>query len=188
MEQRADASALRQGTESLEFFITTVRRLSIICGVISACGLAAAVLVVCQMVVMRYLLNASTVWQTEFVVYTLVGATFVGCPYVLLRRGHVNVDILPLYLSQAARVALAYLASGLGLLFCLVLTYASWELLRDAWSGGWRTDTVWELPLWIPYMTMPLGLGLLSLQYVADILSLASGRSQPFGLDPETRP
>jgi TRAP-type C4-dicarboxylate transport system permease small subunit len=39
------------------------------------------------------------------------------------------------------------------------------------------------LPLWIPYLSIPLGIGLLSLQYVADILALASGDAMPFGMD-----
>jgi hypothetical protein len=30
---------------------------------------------------------------------------------------------------------------------------------------------------------MPVGMGLLSLQYVADILALISGRAMPFGID-----
>ena len=59
------------------------------------------------MVVMRYILNESTVWQTEFTTYSIVGATLIGSPYVLLRRGHVNVDLLPLYLPHRARLALA---------------------------------------------------------------------------------
>ena len=52
-------------------------------------------LVVCQMVFVRYVLNDNTIWQTDFVTYSLVAATFVGSPYVLLTRGHVNVDVLP---------------------------------------------------------------------------------------------
>src|SRR3546814_16005665 len=105
----------------LELFINTVRRLSEFCGVLSALALAAAVLVVCHMVVMRYVLGESTIWQTEFTIYSLVGATLIGSPYVLLRRGHVNVDLLPLYLPPRARLVLAFVPSLLGLAFCLVL-------------------------------------------------------------------
>jgi hypothetical protein len=32
---------------------------------------------------------------------------------------------------------------------------------------------------------MPIGLGLLSLQFVADLISLATGREPPFGLPPK---
>lgn len=172
----------------MDLFIATVRRLSQACGVLSALTLAAAVLVVCQMVVMRYVLNESTVWQTEFAIYSIVGATLIGSPYVLLLRGHVNVDLLPLYLPHRARLALAFVASFLGLGFCAVLTYSGAELWLDAWQGNWKTSTIWALPMWIAYAPIPIGIGLLCLQYLADILCLASGRAMPFGLEPGERP
>ena len=43
----------------------------------------------------------------------------------------------------------------------------------------------WAPPLWIPRLTMPIGMGLMSLQYVAEILALATGRTAPFAA-PET--
>ena len=52
---------------------------------------------------MRYVLNQNTIWQTDFVTYSLVAATFIGSPYVLMTRGHVNVDVLPHYLGSARR-------------------------------------------------------------------------------------
>lgn len=172
----------------MDVFITIVRRLSQLCGIISAMTLGAAVLVVCQMVVLRYFLNESTVWQTEFTTYSLVGATLIGSPYVLLRKGHVNVDLLPLYLPHRARLGLAFLASIMALTFCALLTYAGAELWLDAWKGGWTTDSIWALPLWIAYAPIPLGIGLLSLQYIADLLCLATGREMPFGLEPGAQP
>lgn len=172
----------------MELFISSVRRLSQLCGILSAMTLAAGVLVVCQMVVMRYLLDQSTVWQTEFTVYSIVGATLIGSPYVLLRRGHVNVDLLPLYLPHRARLMLAYFASFLALAFCGALTYSGAELWLDAWRGNWKTSSVWQLPLWIAYAPIPIGIGLLCLQYLADILCLATGRAMPFGLEPGERP
>lgn len=75
------------------------------------------------MVVVRYLLAESTYWQTEFVTYLLISATFIGSPYVLLSRGHVNVNLLPMYLNQRARMALALFASLLSLAFCLSDTW-----------------------------------------------------------------
>ena len=68
--------------------------------------IALGVVVVCQMVFVRYVLNQNTIWQTDFVTYSLVAATFVGSPFVLMTRGHVNVDVLPLYSGpRAALVA-----------------------------------------------------------------------------------
>lgn len=167
----------------MQLFIKSVATLSKACGIIAAFLVLAAILVVCQMVVMRYFLNASTIWQTEFVIYSLVAATFVGSPYVLLIKGHVNVDLLPHYLGDRGRHILALIASAGGLLFCLTLTWNGYELFVEALEGGWTTDTVWALPLWIPYLPIPVGIGLLSLQYVADILALVTGHEMPFAME-----
>ena len=167
----------------LQGFIVTVRRLSEAAGAVAALLLAAAVLVVCQMVVMRYGLRASTIWQTEFVTYSLVAAAFVGSPYVALMKGHVNVDLLPLALPRRARFCLALLVAVLALTFSLLVCITGAQLWLESWEGGWRTDTVWSLPLWIPYAPMPIGFGLMALQYVADLLALLRGDEQPFGIE-----
>ena len=169
----------------MELFIRTVRGISTVFGVVAAALVVAACLVVCDMVIERYFLKASTVWQTEFVMYSIIGATFLGSPYVLLTKGHVNIDLLPMYLGRKARLVLALIVSLASLLFCMVLAWQSGEFWYRAWAGGWRTDTVWSLPLWIPHITLPVGAGILSLQYVADIVCLVTGREMPFGLNSE---
>lgn len=169
----------------MTLFIESVRRLSTLCGLIAAGLLLASVLVVCQLVFIRYVLNASAIWQHEFITFSLIGATFLGSPYLLLSRGHVNVDLLPIYLGARGRLLLALLASGISLAFCLVIAWGGYQWWLEAWVGNWHAETVWAPPLWIPYLAMPLGIGLLALQYVADILELLTGRALPFGLKDE---
>ena len=41
---------------------------------------------------------------------------------------------------------------------------------------------MWRARLWIPYGAMPIGLGLLALQYVAQLYCVATGREAPFGI------
>jgi len=167
----------------MKAFNKLVGVISDVCGVVAAALVGLAILVVCQMVVIRYFLNGSTIWQTEFVIFSLVASTFIGCPYVLKLKGHVNVDLLPNYLGQRGRFIIAMIASLLGLLFCSVLTWKGYELFHEALVNKWTTDTIWALPLWIPYLSLPLGIGLMSLQYVADILALISGDDLPFGME-----
>lgn len=166
----------------MTLFIETVGNVSRLFGYIAAALLLAAVLVVCHLVFVRYALGASAIWQHEFVTFSLIGATFFGSPYLLLRRGHVNVDLLPLYLGARGRFLLALVASGLSLAFCLVIAWTGYQWWREAWDAGWHAETVWAPPLWIPYLAMPMGIGLLALQYVADILALLTGRAMPFGI------
>lgn len=163
-------------------FLESVRQLSRLCGVAAAVLLVAAVLAIGHLVFVRYVLGASAIWQHEFVTFALIGATFFGGPYLLLSHGHVNVDLLPIYLGRRARLGLALLASVLSLAFCLVIAWTGFVWWAEAWSNGWRAETVWAPPLWIPYLAMPIGVGLMALQYVADILALLTGRAAPFGI------
>ena len=121
------------------------------------------------MVFMRYFLGASTIWQTEFVVYAMIASTFIGAPYVLLLKGHVSVDLLPNLLGGNGKRLLDVLAAVLSLAFCALLGWSGWHYFYEAASKGWTTDTVWALPLWIPLLPLPLGVGILCLQYIAEI-------------------
>jgi TRAP-type C4-dicarboxylate transport system permease small subunit len=174
-----EAGAARNGP--LDRFIGGVAAVSQLGGVAAVALLLAAVLVICQMVFVRYVLQASAIWQHEFVTFSLIGATFIGAPYVLLTRGHVNVDLLPVYLGPRGRFALALLAALISLVFCLILTWYGVAFWYQSYIENWHAQTVWRPPLWIPYFAVPLGMGLLSLQYVADILALLTGRQAPFG-------
>jgi TRAP-type C4-dicarboxylate transport system permease small subunit len=172
----------------MDSFIRTVRLISQVCGLVAGGLIAAAVFIVCQMVFLRYVLNETTIWQTDFVTYSLVGATFIGSPYVLLTRGHVNVDVLPHYLGPTARYWLALVSAVVALTFCVLMTVLTYNFFREAWDNRWVSDTMWRARLWIPYSTMPVGLGLLSLQYVVDVISLVTGRDPPFGIKASEQP
>jgi TRAP-type C4-dicarboxylate transport system permease small subunit len=159
-----------------------VRRVSQLCGIVAAALIALAVVVVCQMVVVRYVLNQNTIWQTDFVTWSLVAATFIGSPYLLLTRGHVNVEVLPLYLGVRKRYWLALASILMSLAFCLVMTVLTARFWLEAWENRWVSDTMWRARLWIPYSAMPIGLALLTLQYVAELYALVTGREPPFGI------
>lgn len=156
-------------------YIALASTLSRIGGLIAIGLLAASVLVVCHMIVLRYVLNASTVWQTEFVTYGLTAATFLASPYVLMLRGHVSVDLLQEHAGPRLKLALQLVTSLLSMLFVALLGYSAWVYFEEALSGGWTTETVWALPLWIPLLPFPLGMALLFLQYIAEMLRLIVG-------------
>lgn len=166
----------------MDAFIRTVKLLSQLCGIVAATLIGLGVIVVCHMVFVRYVLNQNTIWQTDFITYCLVAATFIGSPYVLMTRGHVNVDVLPHYAGPRARYGLALIAAVMSLCFCIVMTVLTFQFWQEAWDNKWVSDTMWRARLWIPYGSMPIGLGLLTLQYVADLISLVTGREPPFGM------
>jgi TRAP-type C4-dicarboxylate transport system permease small subunit len=68
------------------------------------------------------------------------------------------------------------------LFFCIAMTVLSFHLWRESWVNNWASDTMWRVRLWIPYAALPAGIGLLTLQCLADLVGLISGREPPFGI------
>lgn len=164
-------------------FLRAVAALSTLAGWCSSAMIVAAVAITCQMIFVRFVLNGSTVWQTEAVIYLVIAATLIGLPYVQRLRGHVNVDLIPLSLGPRARFALAMLTSVLSIVIVSIMLWYGFEYWHFAWDRGWRSDTVWGVRLWIPYLSIPIGFGLLLLQLIADLVAVLTGTDKPFGLE-----
>jgi len=163
-------------------FIRITQLLSSACGIVSATMILIAVIITCQMIFVRFVLNQSTVWQTEAVIYLMVSATLVGLPYVQRHRGHVNVDLLPLMLKPALRRFLAFVVLLASIIVVCIMLFYGFEQWYVAFQRGWTSDTVWGVRLWIPYLALPVGFGLFLLQLIADLTSVALGYDRPFGL------
>lgn len=159
--------------------VRAMRRISEICGVISALMILASVFITCQMIFVRLILKQSTFWQTEAVIYLVIAATLLGLCYVQRLRGHVGVDLVPGLISPGARRVLALLVLVLTLAMAAVMIYYGFDTFHLAWSRNWKSETVWAFPLWIPYATVPLGFALFFLQLSADLWMTVSGRDNP---------
>ncbi len=145
--------------------------------------IVAAVGITCQMIFVRFVLNGSTIWQTEAVIYLVIAATLVGLPYVQRLRGHVNVDLIPLSLAPNARFALSIVCLSVSIAIVAIMLWYGFEYWHFAFDRNWRSDTVWGVRLWIPYLSIPVGFGLLLLQLVADLVAVLLGIDKPFGLE-----
>jgi TRAP-type C4-dicarboxylate transport system permease small subunit len=121
------------------------------------------------------------------VTFSLVAATFLGAPYILLTRGHVAVDVVPLMVSMPARRRLHFVGSLIALGFCLLFLYGSLPWWYETWHTTQTTSSIWRARLWIPYLSVPVGLTLLSLQFIAEIWLVATRRELAFGLSPEDK-
>ena len=137
-------------------------------------ALIVAAAVLTYSVVARYFLKIPTDWQDETSVFLLVGATFLSGAFVQAGRGHIAIEVLaPLLSARVNRIRLA-LADVISLLFCAFFSWKSWTLLREAWIDGYRSNSTFGPPLWIPYALMAVGMTLLSLQLLIGLLSLAT--------------
>lgn len=172
----------------IEGFIRFANRLSFVSGVVAAAMIAASILIVCQMIFVRYVLGHSTIWQTELVTYMMLGGTLIGMSYVQRLGGHVNVDLLPHYLGDGARLVLAALVLLLSLAVAAGFAYYGYGFWHEAWDNDWRSQTIWGARLWLPYAALPIGFALFAVQLLADLLALLTGRSRAFGLPAKSEP
>lgn len=174
-------------SKPLPAWIAAVHAASRFFGVIAAAMILVSIAVVCQMVFVRAVLNESSIWQTEFVMYLLVAATFIGAPYILLTRGHVAVDVVPLMVRPRVRRHMHMAGSLIALTFCGLFLYASVPWWWETWVSDQTTSSMWRARLWIPYLAVPVGLTVLCLQYLAEMWLVYTERDHPFGLRPEDR-
>ncbi|HMN75586.1 MAG TPA: TRAP transporter small permease [Burkholderiaceae bacterium] len=181
------SSAAAPRSPAVPAWVAAVHAASRVLGVASAGLILLSVGVICQMVFVRAVLGQSSIWQTEFTTFALVAATFLGAPYILLTRGHVAVDVLPLMVGAPARRMLCLFGYAVTLVFCLFFLYAAIPWWFDAWQTGQTTSTIWRARVWIPYLSVPVGLALLCLELIADAWLVATRRADPFGIAPDAK-
>lgn len=121
-------------------------------------------------VVARYVFSAPTLWATElsqllFGVYIVLSGG-----WLLLHRGHVNVDILVARLPRRRRAALDMATSVMFFIFMAVLLKEGWTMASASLESFERSHSAWNPPIWPVKAAIPLGIGLLFLQGVARFL------------------
>lgn len=142
----------------------------------SAIAILVASLVLTYEVILRYFLAIPTIWEVEFSVYLGVLATFMGAAYGLKDNAHISIDLVTSELPPKIRGVVDRVTSMLSAMFCLLITYYSWRFWWVAFSKGWRSESLWGPPLAIPYFFLPLGMTLLSLQYIIKTFGLGKAR------------
>ena len=171
----------------LPLIVRLIGRLSTICGVIAAFMILASVLITCQMIFIRAVMGRSTIWQTEAVIYLMIAATLIGLPYVQKLKGHVGVELIPTMLGRTGRRVLAFATLAVTAIMIAVMLYYAYDMWHFAWKRGWKSETVWAVPLWIPYLSVPLGFGLMLLQLMADLAMVVWGDDPYLPTAPEDR-
>lgn len=139
--------------------------------IIAAVALLGAACVLTYGVVTRYFLKVSTDWQDEASVFLIVGSLFMCGAYVQSQRGHVGIEALASVLPAGVNRIRKLLIDIASFAFCGFFSWKSWSMFYEAFSGGYRTESTWAPPLWIPYGLLALGMTNLSLQLLLQIVT-----------------
>jgi TRAP-type C4-dicarboxylate transport system permease small subunit len=153
-------------------------RLGEAAGAISIAVIAAIVL---YDVIVRAL-GYPTLWALEFTAYVMVGASVLAAGEVLHKGGHFEVrlfvDLLPLRVQRVLDLVVAFASAA----FVIAVTFGIFQLLAQTHQFGFRSPTLYRVPLIIPQSVLALGFVLLSLAHlgkvIAEIARLRAGPAQ----------
>lgn len=153
-------------------------------GYLSLAAVLCAMLAITYEVAARYFFRWPTVWEIEASIYFLIFATFVGSAFALKEDKHISMDVLIARLRPGWRAGVELAGAVTSLAFCAFVSVKGWEMWWEAFSLGWRSDTLWAPPLAVPYFFLPLGFTLVSLQYLVNIAGrireIRSRRGRPW--------
>lgn len=132
--------------------------------------LAAVVLSAGNAVVRKSISYSSNAFlEAQWYLYSAV--FLLGAGYAFLHNVHVRIDVVSSRLSARARSWIDVAGIVLCLLpLCLLMLYLSWPLFARAWESGEMSHSAGGLIRWPVYLLIPLGMGLLLLQAVAELI------------------
>lgn len=112
---------------------------------------------ICYLVVMRYLFEKPPAWVLEVCEYLLIYITFLSSAWLLRKNGHVRVDILLNWLPTAAKNVLLLVTSLLGCLACCAITWFSLLVTMDKFERHILTIQTLRIPEWTLFLIIPIG-------------------------------
>jgi TRAP-type C4-dicarboxylate transport system permease small subunit len=138
-------------------------------GYISGIAILLASLAIFEEVLFRYFFKWPSIWQVELSIYLLMITAFIGGAYGLKHNAHVGVDLVIIRLPEKVQLIVKTVTSFLCMILTVVIAWKAWEMWWEATSKGWHSDSLWGPPLTYPYLTLPVGMSLITLQYVVII-------------------
>ena len=132
------------------------------------CGLGILVmgLILTYEVICRYWFDSPTVWAQETAGYLFIWTMLAGCAYTLMEGKHIRFDlVLDLFPLKAQRF-LDALTSGIGAAFCAIVAWQAWEMVVSSLRLGKVSPTLLRIPMWIPQVSLLIGFGMLTLQFI----------------------
>lgn len=142
-----------------------IPRISRTTGILGQAAMAFMVVSLFYDVMMRYVFAAPTNWALEVNTFLLLFICTIPTADVLDSNVHIRVTFLTERMSQRTVERLQILRGIAGILFCAAMIWKGSVMTLQAWQNNDRMSTSLGTPMFIPYLFLPLGFFLLSLQY-----------------------
>ncbi len=127
--------------------------------------MAAATLVTFVSVALRYLFGTGFTWSTELTIYLFIWMAKFGAAYGVRTGIHVGVDYVVNKAGPGLKRFLVVTGFLLGVVFTGVIAFfgARWVIFIQG-TGQISPDLEW--PMWIIYLAIPLGSGLMCYRFL----------------------
>jgi C4-dicarboxylate transporter DctQ subunit len=123
---------------------------------IAVIGITGGVAVAFTNVVARYAFDASLVWATEMTIFLFLWSVFFGAAYCFKKDAHIAVTvILDIVPSRAAKIMLL-ISHLITFIFLIAVSYYGYEYLLLVIELDERSIDLWDLPMWIIYLVIPI--------------------------------
>lgn len=132
------------------------------------------VVVVFMQVVMRFVFRNSLAWSEEVARYLFIWQVWLGASYAAQKSEHMQVDLLRRKLKGNAGIYIAMLADLVSIVFCLYLTRRSFIQMQGIYKLQ-RMATSFPMPMWIAYLAVPVGAGLMAIRLLQNLIHAAKG-------------
>jgi C4-dicarboxylate transporter, DctQ subunit len=131
-------------------------------GLLALLALAAAF----YQVVTRYFFNWAPEWAEESVLYLVIWAVFIIASKLVREDHHVGADFIIQKLPLRVQRTVAIATSILALAFCILVIFYGTHIVSVALGIDERSPTRMRFPMWIAYLSVPVGCTLVSLSYL----------------------
>ena len=121
-------------------------------------------------------IGKATMVADEISRYMLVGIIFLGLAHTQRAGRHIEVDLLTRYLPQRLRRPLALAALLIGTAFVWWLFIFTVPNVIQNYTHHVTSLGYIDVPMWIPHLFIPLGLGLLAMQMTIELIKVIMRR------------
>lgn len=166
--------SLRISSAPCTTFMRGVSALNLWLAWLSASVLVGATALVFLEILSRLIFDNSLVWVIEISEYALLYMTFLGAPYLLEKHRHVAIDLVTDALPARLRNGLAAVMCAFGALICLCCAWYGGLVTLDQFHFGTRETTLLAPPSYLITGVFPLGMLLLSIQFMAQAVNCAT--------------
>jgi TRAP-type C4-dicarboxylate transport system permease small subunit len=122
-------------------------------------------------VVSRYCFEYTPVWSEELSRFLIVWSIFIGVAIGVRKNQHIGVDAIIRFLPHKLKLASEVLLNLIGVVVIAILIYSSFEFIGHTMEYE-QLSPAMRIPMYIPYIAMPVGLSLSIIHFIHNIIKL----------------